>query len=530
MKINSDNWAKSLSKRASRRDFLYLSSWLAGTMALGTLPAQAASTATRPSRIAGNPFTLGVASGDPLPDSVILWTRLDREALASAATANQLIEVDYELSDSDSFANIIRSETAIAVPQLGYSVHADVKGLRPGRDYYFRWHLAGETSPVGRTRTAPAIDAEVDQFRFAFASCQQYEHGHFTAYQHMAEENFDLIVHLGDYIYERSWGENLVRAHEGPEIQTLDDYRARYTTYKSDPDLQAAHASAPWAVTWDDHEVDNNYANLVPEDEQIVSTFLRRRAAAYQAYYEFMPVRLPSGRFGPDMQIYRPLRFGKLMEMSILDTRQYRHDQACGDGRKTSCAEHQDPSRSALGAVQRNWLLNRLQNADSRWNVLAQQIMMAPLTRYNEFGEVELPMDLWDGYPYERQKLLDVFASRDDLNPIVLTGDIHSNWVTNINSNFSNEQARTVATEFVGTSITSGGDGSPNAGTTNPAMSDNKHIAYYNNQRGYVACNVSNDLWTTDFKVLPFVSQPGADISTAARFVVEAGNPGAQIA
>jgi alkaline phosphatase D len=274
---------------------------------------------------------------------VILWTCLDWRVLGSAAISGELIPVGYEISDSESFSNIVRVGRAIAAPELGYSVYADVRGLLPGRDHFYRWQVAGATSQVGRTRTAAMDSSQLDQFRFAFSSCQQFEQGYCTAYRHIAEENLDLIAHLGDYIYESSWGQNLVRAHEGPEIIPLDDYRARYQTYKADPDLQAAHASAPWIVTWDDHELDDSYAAVVPEDDQSPQQFLRRGAAACQAWYEFMPVRLPVGRQGPDMPIHRQFRFGKLMEMNVLDTRQYRSDQACGDGRKVSCAEHQDP-------------------------------------------------------------------------------------------------------------------------------------------------------------------------------------------
>jgi alkaline phosphatase D len=383
---------------------------------------------------------------------------------------------------------------------------------------------------VGRTRTAPLASSQVDQFRFAFASCQQYEQGFYTAYQHMAEENLDLIVHLGDYIYESSWGQNLVRAHEGPEIMTLDDYRARYRTYKSDPDLQAAHASAPWIVTWDDHEVDNNYAAIAPEDEQDPQQFLRRRAAAYQAWYEFMPVRLPVGRQGPDMPIHRLFRFGNLLEMSVLDTRQYRSDQACGDGRKTICAEHQDPLRTLLGDAQKNWLFNNLASADATWNVLAQQVMMASLRSLSPEGEELWPMDIWDGYPQERAELLNHLDQVGTPNPVVLTGDIHSNWVADLKSDFDDQNSKTIGTELVGTSITSGGDGQDMTDYGSNLLANNPHVKFYNGQRGYVSNTVTPGSWVADFKVLPRVTVPGENISTRASFVIEAGRPGAQSA
>ena len=513
-----------------RRDFLRLSGRLTGSLALASLPLSCQSTASSAVSVTDYPFTLGVASGDPTPDSVILWTRLDRQALQAIGAHDDAIPVGYEIADSESFSNIVRSGNGTALPELGHSVHVDVRGLQPGRDYFFRWQLGGAISPVGRTRTAALASSAVDQFRFAFASCQQFEQGYYTAYRHMAEENLDLIVHLGDYIYESSWGQNLVRAHEGPEIITLDNYRARYTTYKSDPDLQAAHASAPWVVTWDDHEVDNNYAAGVPEDEQTPDQFIRRRAAAYQAWYEFMPVRLPVGRQGPDMPIHRQLRFGNLLEMSVLDTRQYRSDQACGDRRKPSCFEHQDTSRTLLGAAQKEWLFNNLATADATWNVLAQQIMMASLRSLGPDNEELWPMDIWDGYPYERAELLDHLVRTGTPNPVVLTGDIHSNWAADLKTDFDNENSRTVGTELVGTSITSGGDGQDTTEYGQNLLANNPHVKFYNAQRGYVSNTVTAENWTADFKVLPRVTVSGEQIRTRASFAIEAGRPCVQTA
>jgi len=495
-------------------------------LAASTLSASALG-ATRLARVTANPFYLGVASGDPRPDSVVIWTRLARETLGNALSSNEPVAVDYEIAETANFSTIYRKGSAAALPELGYSVHLDLQGLNPGKEYYYRWMLGGEVSNVGRTKTAPALDATTKSFRFGFASCQQYEHGYFTALDHMAKERFDLIVHLGDYIYEETWGANNVRHHNAPEIYTLDDYRARYELYKQDPDLQAAHASAPWAVTWDDHEVDDNYANAIAVDEQTPKQLLIRRAAAYQAFYEFMPIRLPSGRQGASMQIYRPLQFGTLMDMIILDTRQYRNDQACGDGMKPSCDQHREPNRTLLGEAQKDWLFKRLRTSGSTWNVMAQQVMMGRLLRRNEQEEEMFLMDIWDGYPDERDELLARLKSAQTPNPIVLTGDIHSNWVNNILSDFSNESSEVIATEFVGTSITSGGDGSDASNTAAQTLSDNSHVKFYNRQRGYVSCYLSKDLWQSDYKILDKVSEPGHPIRTRASFVVEAGNPGA---
>ena len=512
-----------------RRNFLRGGAQLGLAIATCAIPGLAAGAGTRLRSLPNNPFTLGVASGDPTPDSIVLWTKLD-SAVVSQANASELgIEVDFEISDSPNFTTIRRKGTVVALPEMSHSVHAEIRGLEPAREYYFRWMVAGENSTTGRAKTAPAAYAEVDNFNFAFASCQQYEQGFFTAYQHMAQEDLDLIVHLGDYIYESSWGENLVRAHEGPEIHTLADYRARYVTYKSDPHLQAAHAAAPWIVTWDDHEVDNNYAGLVPEDDQTPAQLLQRRKAAYQAYYEFMPIRLPVGRAGPDMPIHRRFRFGNLLEMNVLDTRQYRSDQSCGDGRKVSCSEHQESSRTLLGEAQKDWLFESLATSDAHWNVLAQQVMMAGLRSVSDTGEELWPMDIWDGYPYERRELLQHMVDVRTPNPVVLTGDIHSNWVADLKTDFDDPNSPVMGTEFVGTSITSGGDGQDMTEYGSSLLSHNPHVKFYNAQRGYVKANLNSSRWESEYKVLSHVTKPDAKIVTRAKYVVEAGRPGAEL-
>ena len=516
----------------SRREFLKkyaeLFSILLPSLALGGITPFAHGASTRVSSLSNDPFTLGVASGDPTSDAVVLWSRIATEILKEDGFADKAVQVDYEISESSSFQKVIRSGAVVATPELGHSVHADVRGLKPDQTYFYRWHIGGATSQTGRTKTAPLASASKQEFRLAFASCQQYEHGYFTAYKHMAEENFDLIVHLGDYIYERSWGNNLIRNHEGPEIKTLQDYRNRYNTYKSDPDIKAAHASAPWVVTWDDHEVDNNYAANIAEDDQTPEQFLRRRINAYQAWYEFMPIRLPVGRQGPDMPIFRRLRFGNLMEMYVLDTRQYRDNQACGDGRKISCQEHKDPSRTALGQAQKKWLFDNLRTADATWNVFAQQIMMASLRGINEEGDRLWPMDFWDGYPGERQQILEYLDLASTLNPIILTGDIHSNWAADLKLNFDQTNSKVVGSEYIGTSISSGGDGQDTTQYGENLLSNNPHVKFYNANRGYVATTLSPKLWRADYKVVPYITRKGAPINIRKTFVTEAGRPGVQ--
>ena len=275
------------------------------------------------------PFTLGVASGDPLPDGVVLWTGLAPEPLQGGGMPMADVEVGWEIAADDGFDTIVQQGAAIARPELGHSVHVEVEGLEPGREYRYRFHAGDEESQTGRTKTAPAADAAVDRLRFGFAGCNHYETGHFTAFRRMAEENLDFVFHTGDYIYEyRAEGgrRERVRQHHANEIHTLEDYRNRYAQYKSDPDFMAVHASAPFVVTWDDHEVDNNWAADRDQDDTPPEVFVLRRAAAFQAYYETMPLRRAQLPTPMRLKLYRDMRFGDLMTLNALDARQYRSD------------------------------------------------------------------------------------------------------------------------------------------------------------------------------------------------------------
>ena len=478
------------------------------------------------------PFSLGVASGDPLPDGVVIWTRLAPEPLDGGGMPMQPVSVAWEVAADDKMKTVMQKGTTIARPELGHAVHVEVQGLEPGRWYWYRFSSGTESSPIGRTRTAPALNAPVDRLRFAFASCQHYESGYYTAHRHMAGEDLDLVVFLGDYIYESQAEGGGTRMHNGPEVETLEQYRNRYALYKSDPDLQAAHAAFPWVVTWDDHEVINDYAGDIDRKyEQARDDFLRRRAAAYQAYYEHMPLRRSAKPSGPNMLLYRRLAFGGLAEFNLLDTRQYRTVQPCGEYKEykdaARCPQALDPSATMLGAVQERWLLEGLGRSRARWNVLAQQAPM--MQRLNpDNGAPLFNMDKWDGYLAARKRILDFLATRRPSNPIVITGDVHANWVGDLLADFDNPGSAIVGTEFVGTSISSGGNGT--TALYRWVVDANPHIKFYNSQRGYVRCTVTPDRWQTDCRVVPFVTRPGAPISTRASFVVENGVPGVKSA
>ena len=507
----------------SRRSFLagsasFAAAALLSNRALGAL--------TREAVLPGYPFTLGVASGDPLPDGVVLWTRLaPRPRETGGGMPPDPVEVGWQVAEDEAFARIVQQGTVSAVPEWAHAVHVEVSGLRPDRWYWYRFKAAGDLSPVGRTRTMPAAEAMAERLRFAFASYQKYEIGHYTAYEHMAREDLDLVVHLGDYIYEKGDGKNAVRPHGTPEIFTLDDYRARYAVYKSDPHLQAAHAMAPWIVTWDDHEVSNNYAADIPEHPERMTTpeFLRRRAAGYQAYYEHMPLRRSALPAGPDMLLYRRLGFGRLAEFNVLDTRQYRTDQPQGDGLKPLAPVLLDEQATLLGEGQRRWLADGLDRSVATWNILAQQVMMA-LTDLQPGPAIATSMDKWGGYEHERRVLLRRFRDRPVANPVVITGDIHCNWANELRTDFDRPDDRPVGVEFVGTSISSGGDGGDHGKYDAAALqAENPGVKFFNNERGYVRCEVTPRAWRTDYRTVPYVSRPGAPLQTRASFVVESG-------
>ncbi|TWP45220.1 alkaline phosphatase [Lentzea tibetensis] len=476
-----------------------------------------------------DPFTLGVASGDPTFDGVLLWTRLAPTPLAEdglGGMPSRAIEVRWEIALDERFRRVVRRGTAWARPELGHSVHVDVRGLRPGAEYFYRFSADGHVSRVGRTRTSPAPWALGGALTMAFASCSQFEHGYFTAYKRLAEDEPDLVLHLGDYQYEYKKGSYVApggnpRDHEGPETETLANYRQRHAQYKTDADLQEAHAVAPWSVVWDDHEIDNNWADEVYEKPEIPQpNFLARRAAAFQAYYENMPIRRRPD--GIDLKLHRRVEWGRLATFHMLDTRQYRDDQACGDGLKT-CPERLNPTRSITGAAQEKWLLDGFRSSCARWDVLGQQVFFSQLDFMAGAGERN-NMDAWDGYAANRDRVAAGFSSVR--NAVVLTGDVHAAWGADVKARWDDPASKTVGTELVSTSITSGGDGSEERPETAAILAENPHVKYFNNRRGYVRTRFTSREVRADFRGLDYVSRPGAPVSTKASFVIEDRRPG----
>lgn len=473
------------------------------------------------------PFKLGVTSGDPAPDSVVLWTRLAPSPLnadGQGGMPNADVAVDWQVSGSETFGTLVASGTVTARYAEAHSVHAVAGGLAADSEYYYRFRCQGYLSPVGRTRTAPALTAVGRNFTMAFASCAQYESGYFTAYRGIADDRPDLVLHLGDYIYENGPTSGAVRQHLGAECVSLADYRRRYAQYKSDADLQAAHAVAPWLVVPDDHEVENNYADNVRADNSPALTAAQwtvRRAAAYQAYYENMPLRPASAPSGNSIQLYRRVRWGTLATFHLLDTRQFRDDQACGDGFKV-CAAADTTSRTITGSAQEAWLLDGLGQHLGTWDVLGQQVFFARQFDASGAGN----MDAWDGYRASRARIQQGWRDRDVRNPLVLTGDVHSAWANDLKADYATPSSATIGTELVCTSITSNGDGS--ATTTIPNGASNPHLKFYSARRGYTLATVSPAQVRADFRAVPKVTEHGAAVSTVKSFVVLDGRPGLQ--
>lgn len=502
----------------SRRTFL--AAGLAGSaaLALGIGPeATAAAPALR-----RDPFTLGLASGDPWPRSVVLWTRLALEPLAAdgrGGMPNRNYPLRWQIARDARFSRIAASGTAVARPEFGHAVHVTARGLQPGREYFYRFRSGSYVSAVGRTRTAPAANSLPQSLAMSFVSCSQYEHGWFTAYRRLAEDQPELVLHLGDYQYEYKRDTYVapsgnVRDHEGPETVDLASYRQRHAQYKTDPDLQRAHAVAPWLVVWDDHEVDNNWAGYIPESPE--QGFAVRRAAAFRAYYENMPLRPTSAPTGTQMQLYRKLDWGRLASFHMLDTRQFRDDQACGDGYDADCAAAVDPARSITGGEQERWLRNNFNASRARWDLLGQQVFFAQ--RDATSGPLKtVSMDAWDGYAASRDRITRAWRRAGVRNPVVLTGDVHAHWASDIKADFDNPDSATIGSELVCSSITSGGDGSD---TASAWLGWNPHLKFHTTLRGYVNTTITPTQLDADFRCVAKVSVPDAPAFTRASFTL----------
>ncbi len=488
----------------------------------------------------GNPFSLGIASGTPRADGFVLWTRLAPEPLSDnpetpGGMSGSDVTLRYEIASDEAMAKVVRRGEATAERAFGYSVHLDVAGLEPGRPYWYRFSSGEAQSPFGRAGTLPAAGAALDKLRYGYVSCSNYEHGYFSGYRHLTDEAPEFVLFLGDYIYE-TIEENrpIVRRHsDGVEASTLPTYRNRYAQYRLDPNLARLHAQVPAIVTWDDHEVQNDYADKWSEYFDDPAQFLLRRAAAYQAFYEHMPVRpIVSHPEGPRMRVYDRFAFGDLIEISLLDGRQYRSREACyrapnkGGGHletNAGCPERLDPGRTMIGFDQEAWLYSNLAHSKAQWNLIAQDVLMAQL-REKEDGIDAFWTDDWDGYPANRARLLQHIHDSKVANPVVASGDIHSFFANDLKLDFDDPKSPIVATEFVGTSISSYG---PPYDPIERALPDNPHIHFFESRRrGYVVVDLQRDRMQVQMRAVSDAHDPQAAIETLKSYVVESGRPG----
>lgn len=478
------------------------------------------------------PFQLGVAAGDPAADGFVIWTRLAPDPLAPGyGMPARPVALTWEVAEDESFSRIAAKGEAVARPELGHAVHVEVAGLAPARTYHYRFVAGAERSLTGRARTTPAAGAAVSQVRFGVVGCQHYEQGYYTAHRRLAEEDeLDFVFCYGDYIYEgrsaRVWNSGAgpranLRQHVGQEIYSLDDYRRRYAQYKMDADLQASHAAAAWFVSWDDHEIDNNWAGDLDQDGTDPALFRLRQQSAMQAYYEHMPLRRAALPTGSAMRLYRRADYGRLMRVNVLDTRQYRTDQACAD-RWGVCNELERANAEMLGQAQERFVFDSLATSPARWNVLAQQVMVMDLDRDPGPAYMANP-DTWGGYRSPRGRLLRHIRDRQVSNPVILTGDEHQNYAGEVHLDGRDPGPAPIATEFVATSITSGGDGVDQQARMVAVQAANPQLKFNNSQRGYLLCDVTAERFQTAFRVLDKVSEPGGVVSTRATFAVPAG-------
>jgi len=530
-----------MTRRLTRRHFLTTgSAALLVATGMRARPASAAALS-----ISATSFTLGVASGDPTHNSVVLWTRLATDPLNGGGMPSVPIPVEWEIGTDPQLSYIVHRGVELAQPEFAHTVHVPVFGLAPDRWYWYRFRVGSDTSTVGRTRTLPPPGAKPDKMRFAFVSCQNFEDGYYTAYEHLADEDLDFVIHLGDYIYEGGASPGGPRQHLGGESMTLVEYRNRYAQYRSDPNLQVAHALFPFVVVPDDHEAENNYAGAISEDNDIPGrapvppdVFLQRRADAYRAYWEHMPLATPPPD-GPSIQLFRRFRFGRLAEFSMLDTRQFRTNQPCGgpldqlppagDDLAFACGQQANPAATMTGAVEEAWLFDGLASSPACWNVIAQHVMMS---RVNFFPTGPAPlynMDAWDGYAAARTRILEFVRDRQISNVVVLSGDIHSSWVANLRANFDQPGSPVVATELVGTAISSSFApqfiAAIQAALQHPT---NAHVKFFDGLfRGYVRCEVDAARWRAHFRVVDTVLAPQAAVQTLATFEIRDSAPGA---
>jgi alkaline phosphatase D len=513
-----------------RRSFLTAAGVAATTAIVAGLPSRAEATIATVGSSTAHPFTLGIASGDPLPTAVVLWTRLAPSPFeADGGMTTDSFPVQWVLAEDPALTRVVRRGTALAHAAYAHSVHVDVDGLQPDREYWYQFRAGPHLSPVGRTRTAPAPGAHLDHLDLVVASCQSLGAGWYHAWKDAASEPADLVYFAGDYIYEYATDATSVRWPYTPalpadfsrETDTLGRFRQQYGLYKTDPDLQEAHRVSPWMVTWDDHEVYNDYDAEDPALYQL-------RANAYRAFWEHMPLRQPQAPSGYTARMYRELTYGDLVRFHVTDSRQYKTGQLPGST-VGDTPERRDPSRQILGAAQEAWLLDSLGSGQTTWDVMANTVLFSRLDSDDTVGE-RFSTGQWDAYQAAQQRVIDTVAAKDAGGFVVLTGDIHRNYHLNVLADFEDPASDVVGVEFAGTSISSGRDGSQTDAGLELRKAENPHLVYADLWRGYLRCRVTHDEWRTELRAIDRISTLDYHASTSTTLVTLPGHPGLHVA
>jgi alkaline phosphatase D len=482
-------------------------------------------------------FTLGVASGEPRPDSVVLWTRLAPQPLkVDGGMPGSAVPVRWQVALDERFQRVVREGAVSAQPAAAHAVHVEVEGLAAGQTYHYRFEAAGQHSPVGRTRTAPAPDARPARLRMALSSCQHYEAGLFVAHREMAASDIDLVLFVGDYTYETE-AQAFLRVRKHPHVfpddelaYTLEDYRQHHAAYKLDADLQANHAAHPWLLVWDDHEVLNGYTGDVAPDVPDPTQFLRLRTMAYRAYFEHMPVSPRRAPNGPLMRMHDQYRWGQLADLWTVDGRQFRDGPVChgwhapaNGGAIWDCAAAEAPQRTLLGTAQADWLAAGLASSDADWKFIVGPSQISPGLVRSPWGPLAYA-DGWDAFPAARRRLMNAIAQPRVPDVVCLGGDVHRHVAANLRLDPQDPKSPIVASEFVGTSVTSKGMSELLTSWMKASNPDLLHLR--SDERGYLRLEVTPEQVLAEFRGTPHPVRAGAQLHTQARYVVRRGEPG----
>ncbi len=498
----------------------FLGSTILGLSATTLVPARASAP-----EFSRNPFTLGVASGDVTDNSAVLWTRLAPEPLqADGGMDSSGVLVNWEIALDPAMSRIVQRGESVASSELAHSVHVELENMNANQEYWYRFSTTSQHSQIGRTKTLPDTKSQLQSLRFVTASCQNYSHGYFVAYEHMVKDKPDFVIHLGDYIYDTSFGATFRKHETEKRPETLDEFRRRHALYKTDEHLQHAHAQIPFFTTIDNHDA------IEDKDPDKAA----QRIAAYQAWYEHMPVRGFVGPGANRFDLLRKIQLGNLAQISLLDARQFRDkkdlcrdsmDSKFGFGNyRERCKEIIKDERSMLGKEQESWLINNLQNNSTSWNVIASPGPFLPF-HFQHGGKDLRYIGAWDAYPANRKRIAEVVAQSSSGHPLILSGDVHSFWALD-GSLTRDPDERIPVVEFVTSSISANWPEPLNKPVMDN-LNNNPQVKFYEGERrGYLLHEVNKTEWKTTARAMQDVKDNQSRAFDAANFLVRKGESG----